>query len=242
MPRILVADDQGLYRKGLQNTLLSAIQGVEIREADRLLSVLDQLKSDEKFDLVLIALSMGGFVSFASLRTMRKCSPQTRFLVLASSDARTEVLGTLASGLHGFVSKLQQDHEIIAAVVHVLNGGIYVPPWIAQVDPLPANPAQVTSLSTELPFTRLTPRQKDILPLLAKGLSNKEIARALSITEATTKIHVAALCRVIGARNRTEAAWATRGFLDKNQAILRLDSKQAALFAPLVPDAAPTPR
>jgi DNA-binding NarL/FixJ family response regulator len=151
------------------------------------------------------------------------------------------VLGTLAAGLHGFVSKVQQDHEIIAAVTHVLNGGIYVPAWIAQVDLLPANSAQVIGRTTELPFTRLTPRQKDILPLLAKGLSNKEIARALNITEATIKIHVAALCRAIGARNRTEAAWATRGLLDKNQAMLRFDSKQAALFAPLVPDAAPIP-
>jgi DNA-binding NarL/FixJ family response regulator len=65
------------------------------------------------------------------------------------------------------------------------------------------------------PVAKLTPRQRDVLPLLAKGMSNKEIARALNIAEATTKIHAASLCRILGVRNRTEAALAARELLHK---------------------------
>jgi DNA-binding NarL/FixJ family response regulator len=70
-----------------------------------------------------------------------------------------------------------------------------------------------THLKAQDSLAKLTPRQRDVLPLLAQGMSNKEIARALKIAEATTKIHAAALCRVLGVRNRTEAAVAARQLL-----------------------------
>jgi DNA-binding NarL/FixJ family response regulator len=138
--------------------------------------------------------------------------------MISASDAKADVLSCLAAGLHGFVSKLEPDDEIVAAVNHVLSGGIYVPRWLAQVDVIsspPFGPGLPPALSDQAPLAKLTPRQRDVLPLLAQGMSNKEIARALKIAEATTKIHVAAVRRVLDVRNRTEAALAGRTLLDE---------------------------
>lgn len=217
MPRILVADDHGLYRKGLRSTLEAALPDLEVTEADSLDAALIAIEAESQLDLVLVDLNMPGLVSFDSLREARECYPKIRFLVISASDAKEDVLGCLAAGLHGFVSKLQLDDEIVASVKYVLSGCIYVPPWLAQVGVLGPGrcfgPASQPYLKVHDPLAKLTPRQRDVLPLLARGMSNKEIARALKIAEATTKIHAAALCRVLGARNRTEAAVAARAIL-----------------------------
>jgi DNA-binding NarL/FixJ family response regulator len=220
VPRILVADDHGLYRKGLRSTLEGALPGLEVSEADSLEGALIAIEAQGNLDLILIDLNMPGFVSFDSLREARECYPRTRFLVISASDAKEDVLSCLAAGLHGFVSKLQLDDEIVAAVKYVLSGCIYVPPWLAQIGVLGPSRCLGAGLHAHSKgqegLPRLTPRQRDVLPLLARGMSNKEIARALKIAEATTKIHAAGLCRVLGARNRAEAAVAARALLDQS--------------------------
>jgi DNA-binding NarL/FixJ family response regulator len=217
MCRILVADDHGLYRKGLRSTLEAALPNLEVSEADSLDATLIAIEADSNLDLALIDLNMPGLVSYENLREIRESYPKTRFLVISASDAREDVLGCLAVGLHGFVSKLQPDDEIIGAVKQVIRGCIYVPPWLAQVGLLGSVrslfPNMLPCLARD-PLAKLTPRQRDVLPLLARGMSNKEIARTLNIAEATTKIHAAALCRVLGARNRTEAAVTARALLE----------------------------
>jgi DNA-binding NarL/FixJ family response regulator len=219
VPRILIADDHGLYRKGLRSTLHAELADLEICEANCLDLALVAIEADQHFDLVLIDLYMPGILSFESLREARACYPKIRFLAISASEAKGDVLGCLDAGLHGFVSKLQPDHEIVAAVEHVLRGAIYVPPWLTQAGVFEAEffgSRPRRKAQDSLP--KLTPRQKDVLPLLAKGMSNKEIARVLKIAEATTKIHAAALSRALGARNRTEAVIAAHELLQKNNA------------------------
>jgi DNA-binding NarL/FixJ family response regulator len=220
MCRILVADDHGLYRKGLRSTLEAALPNLEVSEADSLDATLIAIDAEGNLDLALIDLNMPGLVSYENLREIRESYPKTRFLVISASDAREDVLGCLAVGLHGFVSKLQPDDEIIGAVKQVIAGCIYVPPWLAQVGLLGSVRSLFSNmppcLKAQDPLTKLTPRQRDVLPLLARGMSNKEIARTLNIAEATTKIHAAALCRVLGARNRTEAAVTARALLGQS--------------------------
>lgn len=220
MSRILVADDHGLYRKGLRSVLKAAFEKAEIAEANSLDTALIQIEADGKLDLVSIDLNMPGFLSFDSLRAARERHPETRFLVITASDNKADVLNCLAAGLHGFVSKLQTDDEIVGAVKYVMSGCIYVPPWLSQIGALGSarclGPGFRSSLDVQERLARLTARQRDVLPLLARGLSNKEIARALSISEATTKIHAAGLCRALGVRNRTEAAVAARALIEQN--------------------------
>jgi DNA-binding NarL/FixJ family response regulator len=220
MPRVLIADDHGLYRKGLRSTLEAALLNLEATEVDSLDAALIAIEADGRLDLVLVDLNMPGLVSFDSLREARECYPKIRFLVSSASDAKEDVLSCLAAGLHGFVSKLQPDDEIVTAVKSVLSGRIYVPPWLAQVGVLGPGrcfgPGLQPYLKVQDPLAKLTPRQRDVLPLLARGMSNKELARALKIAEATTKIHAAALCRILGARNRAEAAVTARALLTQS--------------------------
>jgi DNA-binding NarL/FixJ family response regulator len=95
----------------------------------------------------------------------------------------------------------------------VLEGGIYVPPWLAQ-QTVTTHRSSLAQFRSQNPHSQLTPRQREVLPLLATGMSNKEIARALNIAEATTKIHAAAVCRALGVRNRTQGALAARELLN----------------------------
>jgi DNA-binding NarL/FixJ family response regulator len=208
MARVLIADDHGLYRKGLRSILEGAIAGLDTCEANCLDAALVALEADGRFDLVIVDLNMPGVISYESLAEARACYPETRFMVVSASNAKEDVLACLAVGVHGFVSKLQHDHEIVGAVEHVLGGAIYVPPWLSnpRYDDITPPRRRPIEQARVCPSSKLTVRQRDLLPLLARGMSNKEIARELAISEATTKIHAAAVCRVLGVRNRTEAA------------------------------------
>ena len=89
----------------------------------------------------------------------------------------------------------------------------------------------VPALSTEADVLKLTKRQREVLTLLARGLSNKEIARALDIAEATTKIHMAALLRGLGVRNRTEAAFKAANLVRSTELVSASQYRQAARVA-----------
>ena len=220
MPRILIADDHGLYRKGLRSALELALPHSEIVEADGCDRAMEHLEDDGSFDLALLDLNMPGLVFPDSLREVRACYPRLRFAILSASDTRTDMLTSLAAGANGFISKLQTDDEIVAAVKDILAGKIYVSPLMVNGPQTQSwhEPAGRPEMAPDVEFAKLTPRQRDVLPLVARGLSNKEIARELRIAEATTKIHMAALLRVLGVRNRTEAAVRAQMLISRHEA------------------------
>ena len=172
---------------------------------------LDHIRNSN-IDLVLVGTGRSSLAALDFLKSARETSPSTRFAVVSASDDRTDILATLAAGFHGFISRHQSDTEILAAITDILAGRIYVPAWFAKTGYDHAlgghfDEEALPALSTEADVLKLTKRQREVLALLARGLSNKEIARALEIAEATTKIHMAALLRGLGVRNRTEAAF-----------------------------------
>jgi DNA-binding NarL/FixJ family response regulator len=116
------------------------------------------------------------------------------------------VLNCLSAGFHGYLHKLQPDDEWISAITDLLSGRIYVPPWLA-LDVDGGISFESSPQNVGLDTLKLTRRQNQILLLLARGLSNKEISRELNIAEGTAKVHTTALLRALGARNRTEAAF-----------------------------------
>jgi DNA-binding NarL/FixJ family response regulator len=211
MPRILVADDHGLYRRGLRIALESMLSNVEVVEADSMDAAIARLEDSGRIDLAMIDIRMEGELSLNILREIRATYPNTRFVIISASEARGDILRSLELGFHGYISKNQPDAEIIKGTSDVLSGRIYVPPAIADIKPAieiesGASPFAENVEAQTAELHKLTARQRDVLTLIAEGRSNKEIARALSIAETTTKIHVAALMRILGVRNRTEAA------------------------------------
>lgn len=202
LKRVLIADDHALFRKGLKLLLADSFPKADLRDVDSLDAALEFL-SGSPVDLAILDLRMPGMNGAESLRAVREAYPETSVLVLSGSDARHDVLSALGAGVHGYVVKASPDAEVLAAIERVRRGQVYVPPQLAS--PVAAEPPP-TSDPTPAAFEGLTPRQKDVLRLLAKGKSNKEIARDLDLAEGTVKIHLAAVLRFLKARNRTEAA------------------------------------
>jgi len=208
MARILVLDEHGVYRRGLCALISSQIPQAQVLSAESLIEALPEIQNGV-FDLVLVGLDQS---NSETIRVAREASAATRFAIISASDARGDILATLAAGLHGFISKHQSDAEILTAINDILSGRVYVPCSLADAGNSEGSVGQgdreaTPFLSTEVDLSKLTKRQREVLQLLARGMSNKEIARALTIAEATTKIHMAALLRALGARNRTEAAY-----------------------------------
>lgn len=201
MSMILVVDEHGVYRSGLRDVIEARVELSRVVEA----SAIENVDKTEYFDLILIDAGSLTQRALGLLKEVHEVHPQTRFAVMSTSNTRADVLNCLSAGFHGFVYKLQSDNELVTAVNDLLSGRIYVPRWLADGDD--GRPEIPPSVKVRAEILRLTPRQNEILPLLAQGMSNKEIARLLCIAEGTTKIHTAALLRALGARNRTEAAF-----------------------------------
>jgi DNA-binding NarL/FixJ family response regulator len=174
-------------------------------------------------DLVLVDTSTSP-TSWTVLRSLRHRFPGTRFLVMWSTNGRAETTRALESGLDGSISKAQPDYEITQAIKDVLSGRIYVPRR-SDLDDLKAEADRETAQSVQmhddrLHANRLTGRQREVLPLLAMGMSNKEIARSLKISEGTTRVHTSSLLRILGARNRTQAAVMAQQYLPRLETAL----------------------
>jgi DNA-binding NarL/FixJ family response regulator len=221
MYRIVIADDHGLYRRGLRLALTAGIPGVEIFEASCFDAVLSLLAEQAFVDLAVLDLNMPGLFNQEVLSGILSAYPDTRFAIVSGNDSRAEILTALSIGLHGYIVKSQKDEEVVLAVNEILSGRIYVPALLSRPSAAQATHAQPSEKvqhrrTTSANLGRLTSRQKEVLKLMAEGYSNKEIARDLEIAEATTKIHAAAVLRELGVRNRTEAAVLLKTWLTKN--------------------------
>jgi DNA-binding NarL/FixJ family response regulator len=231
MPRFLVCDGQGVYRIGLRALISAEVPCAEVIDTSNLSDALSRIRHGV-FDLVLMGTDRSGLMQLDFLKAAREASPATRFAIVSTSDTRADILATLAAGFHGFISKHQSGTEILAAVTDILAGRIYVPASFAKIGGGDALGSQfdgeaLPALSTETDVLKLTRRQREVLTLLARGLSNKEIARALAIAEATTKIHMAALLRALGVRNRTEAAFKAANLVSSTELVSASQCRQA---------------
>lgn len=224
MPRILLIDERSVYRTGLRCLIERNIQHAEIFEASNLPNALSQIRTEGFIELVLVDMDLSRFRSIESLQRACEASPTTRWAIMSSSETRTDILTSLAAGFYGFITKDQSDSEILSAIRDILSGRIYVPFSLAMPRNVSAGGDALRTLPGDANILKLTARQREVLSLIVHGLSNKEIGRALHITEATTKIHAATLLRVLGVRNRTEAAFKAATLIDLiNKLELRLD-------------------
>jgi DNA-binding NarL/FixJ family response regulator len=219
MPRILLVDSHGVYRQGLRLALQIHFPGSQIIEADNLQAARSKLDPDGAFDLVLVDVDAQDS-PVEALGLLRQSHPRTRLVAMSATVTRASILRSLENCLFGFISKSQSDEQIFSAISDILSGRIYIPLTMSQPDGDGVSADHGSDHESAFPpadhdlhAERLTPRQREILPLLAKGMSNKEIARVLKIAEGTTKIHASALLRVLGVRNRTEAAVAARDYI-----------------------------
>ena len=197
MPAILLVDEHGVYRRGIR----ALIEDAELARVTACANFRDAF--NEVFNLLLINSNCLNQHSHQLLQEARTRAPQMRVAVMSTSRARSDVLSCLSAGFHGYLHKAQPEAEWLRAITDLLSGRIYVPQWLPEQDDAEA----IATVSLELESLRLSRRQREVLPLLAQGMSAKEIARELNIAVGTAKIHTAALVHALGARNRTEAAF-----------------------------------
>ena len=207
----LVADDDEFFRMAISSILLDRLGVAEVIEVGSLDEAMERLGERADITLALFDLAMPGMHGPANLGAVRETFPDILTAVVSASRRRQDILTTLDAGAHGFVPKAMGVDQLTNALGAILAGTIYVPPMLAQAstDGADGSASLYSGLDRRAApdvLGRLTPRQRDVLELLVKGKSNKEIARELDLGEGTVKIHLAALFRNLGVRNRATAA------------------------------------
>lgn len=210
---VLVADDHGLYRSGFSFLLRDRMGFRSVIEASSFDTALDRLAETPNVELALFDLAMPGISGPEGLRVVKEAYPSIRVAIVSGSEERNDVVKAVAMGLNGYVPKSMADDEIVGALKDILDGRVFVPRFMTSGN---AEHAAKLASSDTLAAKRdpgggatnkaISPRQRDVLDCVRRGLSNKEIARELDIAEGTVKIHLAALFSHFGARNRTELA------------------------------------
>jgi DNA-binding NarL/FixJ family response regulator len=199
---LLVADDHALVRQGLLRLMADAHPGWQFDEAGTLDEALTILTA-KPVDLLVLDLNMPGMDRETSLHALREGYPETRIAILTGNEDRSVILECLSAGVHGYILKSDAVTQLVFALESVLAGHVYVPPALTRLVhvpeqvPHPASPPQRVA--------GFTPRQREVLVLLAEGRSTKDIARRLDLGVGTVKVHLAGVYRVLGAQNRMEA-------------------------------------
>jgi DNA-binding NarL/FixJ family response regulator len=202
MIRVLVADNHGIMRDGLRS-LFRAIPDVELvaTAADGHEAIAGAVLTNP--DVVVMELNMPNMDGLEATRRIVAELPGTAVLIFTSSSEQSSILAAIEAGACGFLLKAASADELAGAIRSAARGE-------SPLDPSVAN-AVMEAFSSPNPMTMLTPREREILHLLAEGLTNKLIAHRLRITEPTVKAHLTRAFRHVGVTDRTQAAlWAER--------------------------------
>ena len=198
--KILIVDDHPLFRAGFhavleQSSLDAAVLSVSsVQEAKQI------LQRDAEVGLVLLDVHLRGDDGFNALKIIGEKFPTTACIMISGDEQEGIAARAVAAGASGFIPKSFTADEMVAAIQQVMAGDVFVP-------------ASTATAAAE--SGALTLRQMEVIAMLGRGCSNKEIARALDVAERTVKAHVSAVFEALNVRNRTQAVLVAqrRGFL-----------------------------
>ena len=192
---MLVVEDHHVVRQGLV-ALLNVADGLEVvgEAADGVEAIAQYRKHLP--DIALIDLRLPRLSGVEVIERIRMETPQARFVVLTTYDGDEDIYRALQAGARAYLLKGMTSEELIATIRAVHAGKTHIPPAIAQ------------RLAERMGTEELTQREFDVLEQIVRGLSNKEIAAELEISEATVKTHINNLLSKLGVTNRTQAVTA----------------------------------
>jgi two-component system nitrate/nitrite response regulator NarL len=200
--RVILVDDHALFRVGLQGLLEQ--RGIEVIAAvgDGRVGMSKALELIP--DVLLLDLRMPEIGGLDILRTLRANGVEIPIAMLTTSNEESDLVECLKSGAQGYLLKDMEPDELVSALREIVKGKSVVAQELTDVL---ARMVQGTYISDkDTPFTELTPREREILCLLAEGQSNKMIARNLGISDGTVKLHVKSILRKLNVHSRVEAA------------------------------------
>lgn len=201
---ILLVDDHTLFREALLHVLKQLDEQVIVLEASDVAEATQFISHSQNLDLVLLDIDLPGMDGLTALPELRELAPTVPIVVLSGSENALDVQRALDNGSVGYIPKSCSSHEMLTALRIILQGDVFVPPRLLSKlgqQPVIDERPEINCGSQSL----LTPRQVEVLELMAGGLPNKSIANTLDVAEGTVKLHVAAIMRALGARNRTHA-------------------------------------
>jgi DNA-binding NarL/FixJ family response regulator len=208
--RVFLVDDHGLFRAGVRAELDSITDDVEVvGEAGTVGEAVAGI-GHLKPDVVLLDVHMPDGGGAEVLRKVRTTHPDVVFLALSVSDAAEDVIAVIRAGARGYVTKTISSQELARAVVRVSDGDAVFSPRLAGfvLDAFADRPGAAPISDPELDL--LTPRERDVLRLLARGYAYKEIASELFISVKTVETHVSSVLRKTQLSNRYELSrWAS---------------------------------
>ena len=192
--RLLLVDDHPVMRAGLANLLSTEPDFQVVAQADDGEAAI-RLWQQHTPDVCLLDMTMHGLDGVETLRRLRAIAPQSRVLMLTSSDSAEDVARALAAGANGYITKSVKHSEVFTAIRSVHAGGRPLSEH-AIFDSRPTQ--QVAGIS-------LTPREIEVVAFMREGFTNAEIGRLLGISTHTAKAHVAGVIEKLGASDRTQA-------------------------------------
>ncbi|HQU15650.1 MAG: two-component system response regulator NarL [Chromatiales bacterium 21-64-14] len=201
--RVILIDDHALFRVGLQGLLEQ--RGIEVVAAvgDGLEGL--QLAQELIPDVVLLDLRMPEINGLETLRRLRSGGLEMPVVMLTTSNEESDLVASLRNGAQGYLLKDMDPDELVGALRDIVAGKNVVAHHLTDMLARVVQGGSVAD-ARMTPFLELTPREREILLLLAEGQSNKMIARNLDISDGTVKLHVKSILRKLGVHSRVEAA------------------------------------
>jgi DNA-binding NarL/FixJ family response regulator len=207
--RIIVADDHALVRGGLVQLVKLVEENVEIIESNDFNQTLELLANGQEIDLLLLDLLMPGMTGIDSIKKICLEHPHVPVIVVSVRENIAAIRNALAAGAVGYIPKTSSPEVMMSAIKLVLSGGVYVPPHVLGLNSSSEGFVDEQFSDDEnnvnKGYSKLTPRQQEVLDQMALGKSNKEIADELGLTTGTVKMHSSRIFKSLNVQNRTEA-------------------------------------
>ncbi|MBA2610085.1 MAG: response regulator transcription factor [Actinobacteria bacterium] len=211
-PRVFIVDDHPLVRSGVRTELADTVEVVgEAGDVESAIAALSTLAEDT-VDVVLLDVHMPGGGGVEILRRVGPARPLLRFLALSVSDAPEDVIAVIRAGARGYITKSSTGAELTEAVNRIAAGDAAFSPRLAGfvLDAFASGAPDAPSAADETELDQLTPREREVLQLIARGYAYKEVGRRLSVSVKTVETHVSSVLRKLQLSSRHELArWAT---------------------------------
>jgi len=209
--RVFLVDDHRLFRSGVRAELGDEVHVVG--EADEVGAAIELIR-ERAPDVVLIDVHMPDGGGQAVIEAVHRSDPGVRFLALSVSDAAEDVIGVIRAGARGYVTKTISGPELTHAITRVADGDAVFSPRLAGfvLDAFATDPevGRGATPTFDPELDQLTPREREVLRLIARGYTYKEVARELSISTKTVESHVSAVLRKLQLSNRHQLTrWAS---------------------------------
>ena len=205
MTKLIVVEDHALVREGLVQTLRQIEDGIEIFAVADSMGANSLLEQEHQFDLMVLDLGLPGLDGLSCLRTFRQQYAAMPVVILSAYDDANTVSKAMKFGAAAFVPKTCSSDRLLTVLREVLVGEIVAPDALLTANVSDVSRHKPVGAQSKPSDFGLSKRQAEVLGLMARGKSNRDIATLLGLTEGTVKIHLTAIFKVLGVASRTQA-------------------------------------